>query len=161
MEIRRVALIFDDTNRPETTGVYCRPSCPAKRPQRENVEFFRQPDEAEKAGYRACLRCRPRAFSGNGQLEMVKAVCRYIEQCVHKYNRQCFFLSPEQEFFSICTGRLEAFLAFNPVNGTSLGRQPCAERDTGTETLYRFRSGPDHQLVTGAAGSAALAYCLV
>src|SRR5438105_8887624 len=63
-----------------STGVYCRPSCPAKRPQRENVEFFRQPDEAEKAGYRACLRCRPRAFSGNGQLEMVKAVCRYIEQ---------------------------------------------------------------------------------
>jgi AraC family transcriptional regulator, regulatory protein of adaptative response / methylated-DNA-[protein]-cysteine methyltransferase len=63
-----------------STGVYCRPSCPAKRPRRENVEFFRQPDDAEKAGYRACLRCRPRAVSGNGQLEMVKAVCRYIEQ---------------------------------------------------------------------------------
>jgi len=63
-----------------STGVYCRPSCLAKRPHRENVEFFRQPEEAEKAGYRACLRCRPRAFSGNGQLEMVKAVCRYIEQ---------------------------------------------------------------------------------
>src|SRR5437016_12137357 len=63
-----------------STGVYCRPSCPAKRPQRENVEFFRQPDEAEKAGYRACLRCRPRAINGNRQLEMVKAVCRYIEQ---------------------------------------------------------------------------------
>ena len=63
-----------------STGVYCRPSCPAKRPRRENVEFFRQPDEAEKAGYRACLRCRQRAINGNGQLEMVKAVCRYIEQ---------------------------------------------------------------------------------
>src|SRR5438309_871220 len=63
-----------------STGVYCRPSCPAKRPRRENVEFFRQPDEAEKAGYRACLRCRPRAINGNRQLEMVKAVCRYIEQ---------------------------------------------------------------------------------
>ena len=63
-----------------STGVYCRPSCPAKRPRRENVEFFRQPDEAEQAGYRACLRCRPRAINGNRQLEMVKAVCRYIEQ---------------------------------------------------------------------------------
>ena len=63
-----------------STGVYCRPSCPAKRPRRENVEFFRQPDEAEKAGYRACLRCRPRAINGNRQLEMVQAVCRYIEQ---------------------------------------------------------------------------------
>src|SRR6184192_3882793 len=63
-----------------STGVYCRPSCPSRRPRRENVTFFRKPDEAEKAGYRACLRCRPRAISGNAQMEMVKAVCRYIEQ---------------------------------------------------------------------------------
>src|SRR5713101_6887712 len=63
-----------------STGVYCRPSCPAKHPRRENVAFFRKPDEAEKAGYRACLRCRPRAIGGNAQMEAVKAVCRYIEQ---------------------------------------------------------------------------------
>ncbi len=63
-----------------STGVYCRPSCPAKHPRRENVTFFRKPDEAEKAGYRACLRCRPRAIGGNVQMETVKAVCRYIEQ---------------------------------------------------------------------------------
>src|SRR5437868_6882349 len=63
-----------------STGVYCRPSCPSRRPRRENVTFFRKPDEAERAGYRACLRCRPRAISGNAQMEMVKAVCRYIEQ---------------------------------------------------------------------------------
>src|SRR5437016_14493822 len=63
-----------------STGVYCRPSCPSRRPRRENVTFFHKPDEAEKAGYRACLRCRPRAIGGNPQMEMVKAVCRYIEQ---------------------------------------------------------------------------------
>ena len=63
-----------------STGVYCRPSCPSRRPRRENVTFFRKPDDAEKAGYRACLRCRPRAAGGNAQMEMVKAVCRYIEQ---------------------------------------------------------------------------------
>jgi AraC family transcriptional regulator, regulatory protein of adaptative response / methylated-DNA-[protein]-cysteine methyltransferase len=63
-----------------TTGVYCRPSCAARRPRRENVQFFARPDEAEKAGYRACLRCKPRAFSGNDQADSVKAVCRYIEQ---------------------------------------------------------------------------------
>src|SRR3984885_8729486 len=61
-----------------STGVYCRPSCPARRPQRQNVTFFRKPDEAEKAGYRACLRCRPKA-AVNGTLEIVKAMCRYIE----------------------------------------------------------------------------------
>jgi AraC family transcriptional regulator of adaptative response/methylated-DNA-[protein]-cysteine methyltransferase len=63
-----------------STGVYCRPSCPAKRPRRENVIFFRLPDDAEKAGYRACLRCRPRAIGGHAPTEMVKAVCRYLEQ---------------------------------------------------------------------------------
>src|SRR5947199_7631599 len=63
-----------------STGVYCRPSCPSKRPRRENVTFYRSSSEAEKAGYRACLRCRPRAAGGNPRSEMVKAVCRYIEQ---------------------------------------------------------------------------------
>ena len=63
-----------------STGVYCRPSCAAKRPRRENVTFFAKPDQAEKAGYRACLRCRPRAIGGHGATEMVKAICRYIEQ---------------------------------------------------------------------------------
>ena len=63
-----------------STGVYCRPSCPAKRPRRTNVEFYRQPSDAEKAGYRACLRCRPKAGSGSKQSELTKAICRYIEQ---------------------------------------------------------------------------------
>jgi AraC family transcriptional regulator, regulatory protein of adaptative response / methylated-DNA-[protein]-cysteine methyltransferase len=63
-----------------TTGVYCRPSCPARRPRRTSVQFFSRPDEAEKAGFRACLRCRPRAISGNPQSDFAKAVCRYLEQ---------------------------------------------------------------------------------
>jgi AraC family transcriptional regulator of adaptative response/methylated-DNA-[protein]-cysteine methyltransferase len=63
-----------------STGVYCRPSCAAKRPRRANVTFFAQPDQAEKAGYRACLRCRPRAIAGHGATETVKGICRYIEQ---------------------------------------------------------------------------------
>ena len=43
----------------KTTGIYCKPSCPAKRPKRENVEFFASGDEARAAGFRACLRCKP------------------------------------------------------------------------------------------------------
>jgi len=62
-----------------STGVYCRPSCPSRRPRRENVSFFRRVEEAERAGYRACLRCRP-AAGGSGKLQWVKTVCRYIEQ---------------------------------------------------------------------------------
>jgi AraC family transcriptional regulator of adaptative response/methylated-DNA-[protein]-cysteine methyltransferase len=44
-----------------TTRVYCRPACPSRRPRREHVAFFAVPADAEAAGYRACLRCRPRA----------------------------------------------------------------------------------------------------
>lgn len=42
-----------------STGVYCRPSCPSRRPRQESVEFFACAEEAERAGYRACRRCRP------------------------------------------------------------------------------------------------------
>jgi AraC family transcriptional regulator of adaptative response/methylated-DNA-[protein]-cysteine methyltransferase len=43
-----------------TTGVYCRPSCAARRPRPENVRFHASPDDAERAGFRACRRCHPR-----------------------------------------------------------------------------------------------------
>lgn len=42
-----------------STGVYCRPTCPSRRPRRENVRFFARAEEAERAGYRACRRCQP------------------------------------------------------------------------------------------------------
>ena len=42
-----------------TTGIYCKPSCPARHPKREHVEFFLDGESARAAGYRACLRCRP------------------------------------------------------------------------------------------------------
>src|SRR5688572_13873532 len=43
----------------KTTGIFCRPGCPARKPNRESVEFFRTPREALLAGYRPCKRCRP------------------------------------------------------------------------------------------------------
>ncbi|MEO8455422.1 MAG: methylated-DNA--[protein]-cysteine S-methyltransferase [Sphingomicrobium sp.] len=42
-----------------TTGIYCKPSCPARRPKREHVTFFASGEEARVAGFRACLRCKP------------------------------------------------------------------------------------------------------
>ena len=63
-----------------STGIFCRPSCPAKRPRRENVSFFDHALQAEQAGYRACLRCRPKAVDGNPQSALVRSICRYIEQ---------------------------------------------------------------------------------
>ena len=63
-----------------STGVYCRPSCPARRPRRGNVQFFSGPEQAERGGYRACLRCKPKSFSGNAESSGAKAICRFIEQ---------------------------------------------------------------------------------
>jgi AraC family transcriptional regulator of adaptative response/methylated-DNA-[protein]-cysteine methyltransferase len=63
-----------------STGIYCRPSCPARRPRRENVRFFLLPEQAEEAGYRACLRCRPKSAGAHAQPDSVKAICRFIEQ---------------------------------------------------------------------------------
>jgi AraC family transcriptional regulator, regulatory protein of adaptative response / methylated-DNA-[protein]-cysteine methyltransferase len=63
-----------------STGIFCRPSCPARRPRRENVRFFDHATAAEQAGYRACLRCRPKAVDANPQSALVRAMCRYIEQ---------------------------------------------------------------------------------
>lgn len=45
-----------------STGIYCCPSCPSRRPHRNHVVFFRHPAEAEQAGFRACKRCHPRTF---------------------------------------------------------------------------------------------------
>lgn len=58
-----------------TTGIFCRPSCPSKTAKRQNVSFFVTPAEAEKAGFRACLRCKPNAeyFPGPAAELVVKA----------------------------------------------------------------------------------------
>ena len=57
----------------KTTGIYCKPSCPARRPLRKNVEFFETPEQARGAGYRECLRCRPDEV-GRDRAAVVKAV---------------------------------------------------------------------------------------
>lgn len=66
----------------KTTGIYCRPICPAK-PKRENVEFFTSSLTAEKAGYRPCLRCRPESAPGSpvwiGKSAMVKRAIKMIQ----------------------------------------------------------------------------------
>lgn len=50
-----------------STGVYCRPSCPSRKPRREGVRFFTRPELAEQAGFRACKRCHPRMYEAARQ----------------------------------------------------------------------------------------------
>jgi AraC family transcriptional regulator, regulatory protein of adaptative response / methylated-DNA-[protein]-cysteine methyltransferase len=62
----------------KTTGIYCKPSCPARRPKREHVEFFSTGEEARAAGYRPCLRCKPEEI-GRDREAVARAV-KLIEQ---------------------------------------------------------------------------------
>jgi AraC family transcriptional regulator of adaptative response/methylated-DNA-[protein]-cysteine methyltransferase len=64
-----------------STGIYCQPSCPSRRPRRDNVEFFTQPQNAERAGFRPCRRCRPNEVRTTSEhVEIVRRACRYVEQ---------------------------------------------------------------------------------
>jgi AraC family transcriptional regulator of adaptative response/methylated-DNA-[protein]-cysteine methyltransferase len=62
----------------KTTGIFCRPSCPSRRPLRESVEFFATSELARAAGYRACKRCQP--GEEHPQQKLVGIACEYIER---------------------------------------------------------------------------------
>jgi AraC family transcriptional regulator of adaptative response/methylated-DNA-[protein]-cysteine methyltransferase len=64
-----------------STRIFCRPSCPARRPRRDGVSFFDNAADAEAAGYRACMRCAPHGQSPAEQLdELVIAACRLLDE---------------------------------------------------------------------------------
>ncbi len=63
-----------------STGIYCRPSCPARRPSRQQVVFFPLAEAAEHAGFRACRRCRPhQASPGDSAAALAQRACRAME----------------------------------------------------------------------------------
>lgn len=61
----------------KSTGIYCRPTCPSRRPKRDQVDFFETPEDARIAGYRACKRCQPDDVQE--QLQVVQAICAYLD----------------------------------------------------------------------------------
>lgn len=63
-----------------TTGIYCRPSCPSRRPQRKNVLFFESAEDAVLAGFRACLRCAPESATGTTTERRLRRALEYIDQ---------------------------------------------------------------------------------
>ena len=76
-----------------STGIYCRPVCPARTPKQANCQFFRHAAAAEQAGFRPCLRCRPELAPGLSTLEMPDQLllhaCRWINAgFLNKHNLQ-------------------------------------------------------------------------
>ncbi len=63
-----------------TTGIYCRPSCPSRRPAPSHVEYFAAPADAARAGFRACLRCHPDAPVADPWVERIRRACVYLSK---------------------------------------------------------------------------------
>lgn len=63
----------------KTTGIYCRPGCPARMPNRGNVKFFATAEDARAEGYRACKRCKPDE-AGSVYKDAIARVCRAIDE---------------------------------------------------------------------------------
>ena len=66
----------------KTTKVFCKPSCPSRRPERKNVTFFPTAELAREAGYRACLRCEPESVEkkADPQIEAIGRVTEYLAE---------------------------------------------------------------------------------
>ena len=132
----------------KTTGIYCRPSCPARRPKRENVEFFPDGAAARAAGFRACLRCEPdevnreeialdkaygllRDAEEAPSLEALAVAVGYSPHHFHRLFKRATGVTPAAYYRSLRARRAEAALADN-------GRITDAIYDAGYSGPARF-----------------------
>jgi AraC family transcriptional regulator of adaptative response/methylated-DNA-[protein]-cysteine methyltransferase len=132
----------------KTTGIYCRPSCPARRPRRENVEFFPDGAAARAAGYRACLRCLPdevnreetalgkvfallEAAEEAPSLESLAAAVGYSPHHFHRLFKRATGVTPAAYYRSLRAKRAQTALAGN-------GRITDAIYDAGYSGPGRF-----------------------
>ena len=123
-----------------STGIYCRPSCPARRPLRKNVRFYRSPAEAERDGLRACLRCRPlAAINRDPNAERIRKICRYIESHAGKLDPAA--LSLDQLAARAGLSRFHFQRSFQAIVGVTPKQYVEASRINQLKT--NLRSSPD------------------
>jgi len=124
-----------------TTGVYCRPSCASRRARPENIDFHATAEDAERAGFRPCRRCRPDAPArSNQQADLVAALCRHIESAeqVPRLDElaERAGLSPWHlhRLFKEVTGVTPK--AYAAAHRASRVRRELTRSDTVTEAIY-------------------------
>jgi len=126
-----------------STGIYCKPSCPSRRPRREQVVFLDSPEEAEGGGFRACRRCNPRKTSARDPLtEMVLAACRAIEAHIDQ-GAGAISLADLSERLGVSPHQLHR--AFKRITGVTPHQYASAHRLEQFKAL--LRAGDD---ITGA-----------
>ncbi len=136
----------------KTTGIYCRPDCPSRRPKRENASFYVSSGRAEADGFRACLRCRPNQQSPQEQTaSIISNACRSIEMAdeeprLDDLARQSG-LSPShfQRTFKSAMGlspkayaRAHRMKRFHDIVGSGEGSITTAIYDAGYTSSSRF-----------------------
>ena len=99
-----------------TTGIYCKPSCPARHPNRENVTFFSSPDEAERHGFRACRRCKPQEATRSLQMDMVDRACKYMNSNLDRKLTLSKLSSHVELVPTICREPSNGSLEFRPAS---------------------------------------------
>lgn len=131
-----------------TTGVYCRPSCAARLPRRENVAFHETCAAAERAGFRPCKRCRPsEPARADRQAAAVAAACRLIEEAEEVPSLDTLAQAADMSrfhfhrVFKAVTGVTPK--AYAETHRGNRVRAELAARDTVTQAIYGagFNSG--------------------
>lgn len=127
-----------------STGVYCKPSCPSRRPRREQVTFFSTPDAAEANGYRACLRCHPKGrIDAEPAVEIAEKASRFIERKLAEGDTGRITLEALSEAVGVSPFHLQR--TFKQVMGVSPHQYTAAMRLERLKS--NLREGDD---VTGA-----------
>jgi AraC family transcriptional regulator of adaptative response/methylated-DNA-[protein]-cysteine methyltransferase len=124
-----------------TTGVYCRPSCAARLPRRENVIFHATCAEAERAGFRPCKRCRPNAPAlAEAHATVVARACRLIEQAEEPPTLDALAQAAgmsrfhfHRVFKAVAGVTPRAYVAGDRAKRV---REELASRDTVTQAIY-------------------------
>lgn len=136
-----------------TTGIYCRPGCPSRRPNRDNVRFFNSTTEAELAGFRPCKRCHPQTDTADSALiERITRLCRYIESAPDEPS-----LAELAEYAGVSSYHLQR--QFKAITGLSPKAYAKSHRKTMNPTLPT--SLKKNEPITYACGSSSLGVFLV
>ena len=171
-----------------STGIYCKPSCVARRPARDKIVVFTDPDEAERAGFSACLRCIPR-LPANASRKKIEELCMYIKTHpadeltleslssraktspyhLHRTFKRIVGITPRQYVESVRLKRLKHLLR----NGESVRNSTYHAGYDSASWLYsdrdsklgmdasEYRSGGQGMEIQYAVASCSLGYLLV
>lgn len=136
-----------------TTGIYCRPGCPSRKPKRDNVRFFNAASDAELAGFRPCKRCHPHAATADSRItERIARLCRLIETAPDEPS-----LAELAEFAGISSYHLQR--QFNAVTGISPKAYAKAHRTINEPSMPD--SNKTNETINYTCGSSSLGFFLI